>query len=218
MKTTLTLNGRINKDVSPAYLRDGEVSERRNCQVSVGVGGDAMVNKPLRNTVLVNRDLPIGINKTIGWAKFDREKSIIYCNYNSGGNHGIYQYNVITNEHKALLINSVLAFTEDMVIDCVVIGDSFVWVCDTIEPRIISISRADTYTNSTPVSGIIWSIDSLEAGSIGGTVEEFDITTTPEQGSISGTAEEFDTSTGEVSGTVEEFDSYVVVTGTIIQN
>lgn len=218
MKTVLTLNGKIDRDTSPAYLKKGDVLDRRNCRVSVGTGGDAMVNKPLRNTVLVERDMPNGVNKTVGWTNFERESSIIYCNYNSAGNHGIYQYNVITGEHKALLISPVLAFTENMVIDCRVLGDEFIWVCETIEPRIISISRADRYTNAKPVTGLIWSIDSLSPGSISGTVEEFDTTTTPEQGSISGTVEEFDTSTGEISGTVEEFDIYVVVTGSLIQN
>lgn len=218
MISTLTLNGKMDQDTSPMYLKKGDVIYRRNCRVSVGSDGNAFVNKPLRDTIIVSRSMPDGVNKTVGWTTFDREKGIIYCNYNSSGNHGIYQYNVITREHKALLISPVLAFTEDMVVDCRVIGDEFVWVSDTIEPRIISISRAYNYTNNKPVEGTIWSIDDLTAGSISGTVEEFDTTTAPDQGSISGTVEEFDTSTGSIGGTVYEVEGFVAVTGSIIQN
>lgn len=221
--TVLTLNGKMDVDTSPMYLKPGDVTMRRNARVSVGSGGDNLVNKAHQATTVVSRTMPDGINKSVGWCKCEEDDSVIYFNYNSSGHHGIYKFNVHTKVNTLLLLTSVLAFTSTTIVDARVIGDELVWVSEGIEPRIISISRAERYSNQVPVSGIIWEIDGVLTGEINGVVYVTDLT--EGTGMISGIVNEAlvtpgagtDPTHGAIGGTVYVFNTYAPVTGTIIQ-
>lgn len=221
--TILTLNGRLDKDTAPMYLKPGDVIMRRNARVAVGSGSDGMVNKPLQDTLFVNRNMPNGVNKTVGWCKYEEYDSVIYFNYNSAGNHGIYKFNVHTRVNTLVLMTGILNFTADTIVDARVLGDELIWVSPGIEPRMISISRAIRFSNRLPVTGVIWQIDPMVKGSIIGTVYELD--NEAGKGSINGYVEETlitpdpgtDPTHGAITGTVYVQDKYAQVTGTIIQ-
>lgn len=228
MKTVLTFNGGMDQDTSPMYIKKGDVTERRNARITVGSGLDEYVNKSLQDTVFHQRSLPDGFNKTVGWCKYEEQNSVIYFNYNSAGNHGIYMFNLVTKVNSLLLQTPILEFDEHTVVKARVIGEEVVWVTirtgRVIDPRIISIPRALNYSSGTAVSGLIWRIEDLTPGSIQVTV--YEDTVTPATGSLAVTVYE-DTiiippdvtpEYGNIQVTVYEDSTYSTVTGTIIRN
>lgn len=240
-ETVLTLNGKIDRDTAPMYLKPGDVLMRRNARVDVGSGSDGMVNKALQDTLAIQRSLPSGINKTVGWCRDEERNAIIYFNYNSAGNHGIYSFDVHTKINTLVLMTSILSFTATTVVDARVLGDELVWVCPGIEPRILSISRAMRYSNIIPVSGVIWNLGPNEGGypvdpntgipeinpglkgNIAGDV--YELSNVIGTGNIGGTVSEntillapdTDLTHGSIEGVVYEGDRSQVVTGLIIQ-
>jgi len=222
--TILTLNGKIDMDTSPMYLKPGDVTMRRNARVSVGSGGDNRVNKAHQGTTAVSRSMPDGINKSVGWCKYEEDNSVIYFNCNSSLNHGIYKFNVHTKKNTLLLMWSGLGFTPDTIVDARVIGDELVWVSKGIEPRIISISRAEQYSNKMPVTGVVWEIDTALKGQID--VVAYETLLDEGTGVINIAVNEdliipgvgTDSSHGAINIAVYANDAYSAVTGTITQN
>lgn len=240
-ETILTLNGKIDRDTAPMYLKPGDVLMRRNARVAVGSGSDGLVNKALQDTLAVSRTLPSGINKTVGWCRDEERNAIIYFNYNSADNHGIYSLDIHSKVNTLVLMTSILSFTADTVVDARVLGDELVWVCPGIEPRILSISRALRFSNIIPVTGVIWNLGPNEGGypvdpdtgepvinpwlrgNIAGTVSE--LSNVSGKGNITGTVREnlvelapgTDPTHGSIQGVVYEGTGSQIVTGSIIQ-
>lgn len=86
-------------------LRKGGISDTYS-------GGE----KSLSSTIVIpNQSLPEGINKCIGSYEDVYTPSIIFFNYNSNGNHGIYQFFPLYNNYgriDKLMVSDTLAFQE----------------------------------------------------------------------------------------------------------
>lgn len=214
MRSILTFSGGMDQDTSPIYLKKGDVVLRRNARVSVGDGGDALVNKPLKGTVSIPITLPAGTNKAVGWVEYLERGGFIYCNYNSKGNHGIYWFDGTDNH--VLLIHSVLNFLSTDIVDCRIIGDAFVWTDNHNEPRILSISRALMYSDTGRVSGVISEGGSTSVGTISGTIKAYSADVPV--GNISGTVKAYSDNAvdhGDISGTVSAYYLLGTVSGTV---
>lgn len=211
MRSVLTFNGGMNQDVSPMYLKQGDVISRRNARVSVSSGGDSYVNKPLKGTVPVNIVFPKGKNKAIGWTTYLEKGGFIYFNYNSNRQHGIYWFDGDTNT--VVLISPVLNFSENSIVDARVMGDLLIWTDDINDPRVLSIERAITYSETGNVSGRIYEVG---VGVISGTVKSF--LRDELVGTIVGTVKSYaanQANHGDITGTVITYFDEVTVSGTI---
>lgn len=214
MKTLLTFNGGMDQDTSPIYLKKGDVISRRNARVSVGDGGDALVNKPLKGTVAIPITFPAGLNKVVGQIEYIERGGFIYCNYNSNGNHGIYWFDGEYNH--TLLVSPVLNFYSTDIVDCRILGDAFIWTDDHNDPRILSISRALTYSDTGRVSGIISEGGEASVGVINGTVKAY--TADVPVNTIIGTVQAYSDNAvdhGDITGTVSAYYLLGTVSGTI---
>jgi len=91
MIQTLTLNGGIDKDTNPLYLPEGSVLSRKNCRVASFDGGRVGINVSLKGMQEINASLPSGTNRVIGQVEDAERDQLVFANYNSNGNHGIYK-------------------------------------------------------------------------------------------------------------------------------
>lgn len=108
----------INKDVSPRALDRGgnrlvtnPLTDALNARYLTSESGDIDVVQNIPGTVGYDPGLPAGTNYTIGAYNDVTNNQIIFFNYNSNGNHGIYTWNPITQVFRLLIGTSLLGFS-----------------------------------------------------------------------------------------------------------
>lgn len=137
---------RMNFDDSPRnpmFWKPGDCSYILNCHVGNSVNGErGAVENPKGNTLVVF-SLPAGTNRCIGSFENKGLSRAIFFNYNSGGNHGIYEYSPATSAITELFSWDKLAFTPTMKITGVGLVDDYLYFTDNLnEPRKVNILRA----------------------------------------------------------------------------
>lgn len=87
------LNGFLNSDDPNEELPQPHHKMARNVRFR-GNGNNMQAEGIPGTTAIVNEDLPAGTNECIGAFYDDIKQRIFYFNYNSNGDHGIYQYTI----------------------------------------------------------------------------------------------------------------------------
>ncbi|HLG34041.1 MAG TPA: hypothetical protein VI757_04115, partial [Bacteroidia bacterium] len=107
-------------------------------------GNDGTAENTKGNLLIVNPNLPAGTNKCIGGFEDKRDLSIIFFNFNSNNDHGIYRFYSTTQTIEKLVISSVLNFnTNSRINSCDLIDDLLYWTDGSNPPRKINIDKAN---------------------------------------------------------------------------
>jgi hypothetical protein len=93
----------INFDDADEYLEEGDTRSMLNVRVGYSESGDDGIITNVKGTVSLFSELsfslPTGTNKCVGTCTDDQNNRLIWFNYNSNGNHGIYCYNNGANNY-----------------------------------------------------------------------------------------------------------------------
>jgi len=142
-------DGGMNADDSLRLLSDREYIQLMNGRVGKSrTGKDYRVENVPGTLQLVSGLLPTGTNMTIGSAVDESRNRLIYFNYNSGGNHGIYAYDLLSSTSYIILLNSQVtgglnfSLTNRIDRNARVVGDQLYWTDNYNEPRCINTERA----------------------------------------------------------------------------
>lgn len=156
----------MNGDISPRLLGDGESLNIMNGRVGVTQYGRFGRVENVPGTTLVSQNVrpPYGTDQTIGSAlDFDNQR-LLFFNYNTVSDHGIYCYDVASNIIYAVLYDSQviggLGFRRNSLIHSARVENGCLYWCDSTnnEPRRIDINagiemnRAGTFPSVTPYS------------------------------------------------------------------
>jgi len=134
----------LNRDDSDRSLPKGDVRDRLNCRVHVTQKGQDGDTENTQGNTLVTHPLPSGTNKTIGTYEDQGRKRIIYFNYNSNGNHGIYQYLTAEGVIETIKEEPLLGFDVNKKITGInVVEDLLFWTDHNQRPRKINIEKAN---------------------------------------------------------------------------
>jgi YVTN family beta-propeller protein len=146
----------LNFDDANEYLEDGDMRSALNVRVGYSESGDDGIITNVKGTVSLFSELefslPTGTNKCIGTCTDDQSSRLIWLNYNSNGNHGIYCYNTDSNTIQTVLVTSELNFSTEIIHSIDILNGNLAWVDDN-RPRAIN-------------------VDSAIAGDLGGTIIE----------------------------------------------
>lgn len=110
----------MNSDVSPQVMPPGDYIDA--CDIRIGItdqGNDLFIETAKGNTskfVELGFALPAGTNLARGRVNDTQNNRLIWFNYNSNGNHGVYCYNSDSNTIQTVLTSSVFNFQPDIVI------------------------------------------------------------------------------------------------------
>ena len=101
-----TLLGGMNADDTPQLIGDDEYLQLQNGRVAISEDGRNLRVENLYGTTLLNSGLlPDGTNQCIGTAVDTARRRLIYFNWNSNGNHGVYAYDLEARTNYILLLN-----------------------------------------------------------------------------------------------------------------
>lgn len=147
-KKYLTLG--MNGDDSGRELLPGQSLNLMNCREGVTEFGRAGRQENIAGTTLVNQQKfpPYGFQQCMGTAIDFQRNRLIFFEWNSFGDHGIYVYTPSTNQILAVLYDSQvvggLNFSKDFRINrnAKVIGDLLYWTDNLNEPKKINIEAA----------------------------------------------------------------------------
>ena len=169
----ILFTGGLDSDSDLKFVQQGDYVDALNItKFYDGSGG--VVSNASGNTELENTYLPAGTNKCIGWCLDDENNGIIFFNYNSNDDHGIYRYLKDSDVFQKILDSeSILAFSSDTIIlQANVVGGLLYWNegkdinGDYINvPRKLNITKAYNYTNAVSTTNLYDSItaDTLSA-------------------------------------------------------
>lgn len=102
----------LNRDLEDRRLTDSMYRYLLNGITNVSQEDDEYaLENPYGNSLLSNT-LPDGDNTCIGRRVNKEENTLIFCNYNSNGTHGIYEYNPDTDTFTKIIESSLLGFVE----------------------------------------------------------------------------------------------------------
>lgn len=154
MITKKNFLGGLNADDADFLVPEGDYIGAMNLRISTAENGDlgkatSVIGNSLRDKTLggLTLDLPAGTNETIGTAVNHSGRRIAFFNWNSGGQHGIYCYDMDDEQvYKALIDvapftdGNLLKFSRDKYIHSAeIIDDKLYWTDDTNQPRRINI-------------------------------------------------------------------------------
>jgi hypothetical protein len=106
IKKSFSIGG-IDGDTSPKELSPKAFLNIENGRFSVSESGRSGRLENCNGTTLINQPiLPSGTHQTIGSTVWSENNMIIYFNWNSGGEHGIYAYAKSTGTLYKVLLNS----------------------------------------------------------------------------------------------------------------
>ena len=141
-------DGGMNADDSLRLLSDREYLQLMNGRVGKSrTGKDYRVENVPGTLQLVSGLLPAGTNMTIGSAVDESRNRLIYFNYNSNGDHGIYAYDLLTSTSYKILLNAQVSgglnfsLTNRIDRNARVVGDQLYWTDNFNEPRCLNIER-----------------------------------------------------------------------------
>ncbi|OHC00335.1 MAG: hypothetical protein A2Z57_04390 [Planctomycetes bacterium RIFCSPHIGHO2_12_39_6] len=107
-------------------------------------GNDGTAENTKGNLLIVNPNLPAGTNKCIGGFEDKRDLSIIFFNFNSNNDHGIYRFYSTTQTIEKLVVSSVLNFNlSSRINSCDLIDELLYWTDGDNSPRKINIDKAN---------------------------------------------------------------------------
>lgn len=141
----------MNTDVARELLGENEAVYMLNCNTMSTAAGNVGIVTNLKGNVLVEIELPEGINEVIGTAKDEEVDKFYYFLWNSEGFHGIYRYDGLLNAVDKIMENitdtggiDVLRFNRDNLIlmTDVVKNDLLYWVQKDNPARKINIKKA----------------------------------------------------------------------------
>ena len=151
MNQILTLNGRINKDVSPSYVASdkGEVLERRNARVMSVDGGEMHLNVSLKGMQPIGTTT--GLGTVVGFVEDKKRnwgiyfiKGSVFCS--------IYAYQADTDTVIKIIDDSIDPFFDfEGVIEAKMIDDILVWTDGVNQIRHLDIVRALAFTNRSAI-------------------------------------------------------------------
>ena len=143
--------GGLNLDSEDRYVPNGDYRYALNCRLSKSDGANEGSVENTKGNTLVSVDLPDGINKTIGSYDNLVLNKVIYCVFNSQGNHAIYEYDVNASTISLVLRTTQLNFRSNKLInDSFMIGGLFFFNDRFNEPGCINIDRAKSNGYPTP--------------------------------------------------------------------
>lgn len=148
----------INTDVSPEALEHGNQGDRAiinpildalNKHYYTSESGLGMKSENIKgNLVVLNFLLPAGTNICIGSYEDRLNNKLIYFNYNSNGNHGVYAYSPETNLITVLIQIPGLNFQNDrryLITGVGSVGQLLYWSDGYNPQRVINMTRSYTY-------------------------------------------------------------------------
>lgn len=163
------LDGGINADDSIRLIGGRQSLNMMNCRMGVSSTGRSTRIENVPGTTLLNSGLlPAGTNQCIGTAVDEGRRRLIFFNWNSNGNHGIYLYDNVLKANYTVLLNANvtggLAFNKLFRIDrnAKVIGDLLYWTDNLNEPRCINIESALVTNNAGYVTSSVPYVFPLE--------------------------------------------------------
>ena len=110
-----TFNRRLDQDTEPRLLDQGKYRAARNARVGTSNRGNVGAVESAPSNALATYSFPAGTNKCIGTCQDVKNNAIIYCYFNSNGNHRILRLdantNAITNILPTTWTVSVLGWT-----------------------------------------------------------------------------------------------------------
>ena len=158
-RDTQVYTGVMDADTDPRYVREGNYLYALNVHNGINNGLFGSSEDALGNIEITNTGLPSGTNKCVGSFEDIAGSSIIFCNYNSGGYHGIYRYfkdkvgyadGVIETVYK---VKNPSVYTEfnpnplnfqiDSTVACDLVGDDFYFTEYANDPKCINIVKAN---------------------------------------------------------------------------
>lgn len=135
----------INFDDADEYLEEGDTRSMLNVRVGYSDSGDDGIITNVKGTTSLFSELsfslPAGTNKCIGTCADDQNSRLIWLNYNSNNNHGIYCYNTDSNTIQTILAASILNFTDSIIHSIDILDGNLAWV-DANRPRAINVDTA----------------------------------------------------------------------------
>lgn len=110
-----TFNRRLDQDTEPRILDQGKYRAARNARVGTSNRNNVGAVESAPSNALTTYTFPAGTNKCIGTCQDVKNNAIIYCYFNSNGNHRILRLdantNAITNILPTTWTVSVLGWT-----------------------------------------------------------------------------------------------------------
>lgn len=139
----------LNQDTEPGFMAPGRYRYALNCHVGSSERGNIGSVETVKGNVLVSTELPGGTNKVIGTYEDIENNRVIYFLYNSGGQHGIYQFDILTTTITLLMEDPNFNFDPDYLITGIGLINGILSWCDDLNPnRLVDLNKVGTY--STP--------------------------------------------------------------------
>lgn len=135
-KTILPVNGVMNQDSAPAYVKEGEVYERRNARV-VTIDGKSGHNTSLKGTMSVNSY--IGHKALCSVEDIKRSRLLLFLKDTVSNNDKIIAVSK-DNTTTTLYSSTVFNFNVNYPIEADIISDWLVWTDNYNPPRKLNIS------------------------------------------------------------------------------
>jgi hypothetical protein len=135
----------INFDDADEYLAEGDVRDMLNVRVGYTESGEDGIIENVKGTSSLFSELgfvlPGGTNKCIATCADDQNNRLIWLNYNSNDEHGIYCYNLTSNTITTILASSTLNFSGELIHSIDILDNNLAWV-DENRPRAINVTNA----------------------------------------------------------------------------
>jgi hypothetical protein len=146
-----SFTGGLNLDSEDRYVPNGDYRYSLNCRLSKSDGANEGSVENTKGNTLVNISLPNGINKVIGSYDNLVLNKVVYCVFNSQGNHSIFEYDVSASVISPVIITPQLNFRSNKLInDSFMIGGLYFFNDRFNEPGCINIDRAKSNGYPTP--------------------------------------------------------------------
>jgi hypothetical protein len=135
----------INFDDADEYLAEGDVRDMLNVRVGYTESGEDGIIENVKGTTSLFSELgfvlPGGTNKCVATCPDDQNNRLIWLNYNSNDQHGIYCYNITSNTITTILASSTLNFSGELIHSIDILDNNLAWV-DENRPRAINVTNA----------------------------------------------------------------------------
>jgi hypothetical protein len=127
-QNSIVFTGKINTDVAPERIPQGDYTESRYFRVYGGVEGEVGKGQSMKGNAIIENDLPTGLNRVIGTCKYTERNSLIYFVYNSNGNHSIYMVDNDSFAITRIAQSGVFNFQEDYpILSAFVLDNKLYW-------------------------------------------------------------------------------------------
>jgi len=155
----LTL-GFLDLDNEERFIQKGDYVNALNIRRFASSGGVAFPVKNVVGSLAVGNTLPSGTNTCIGQTVLEEANTLYFAIHNSNGNHGIYQYNTVTDNVTEIVQDSYLNFSLSKYITGFnavnsLGGDGVLlyWTDDYNPPRKINVKRAILHNQGDYTNG-----------------------------------------------------------------